>query len=108
MKKTAQDILADIIIKQPVIDDNHIIYVQADFAIEAMQLYASQFTPVWIDVKERLPDHEKTVRAIQTFGNGSMKEIHTNYVKRTECFDNLMCEIITHWQEIELPQPPTK
>jgi len=41
--KSAQEILVDYIIKQPKIDDKYIIYVAADFAIEAMESYADQF-----------------------------------------------------------------
>jgi|SRR5882762_6700195 len=41
--KTPQEILTDYIIMKHIINDDHIIHVQADFAIEAMETYAKQF-----------------------------------------------------------------
>lgn len=60
----------------------------------------------WVSVKDVLPEHERKVRAIITYGSGRMEEIHTNYVKRIECFDSFFTDQITHWQEITLPAPP--
>lgn len=41
--KTPQEILIDFMITQPVMDDNHIMYVKSDSAIDAMEIYAHQF-----------------------------------------------------------------
>lgn len=78
---------------------------------EAAELYRSQPVPVtegrgWISVKDRLPEPGVRVRAIRTYGNGKMEETHTIYVERIETFDDLLCDIITHWQPIVLPSPP--
>lgn len=58
----------------------------------------------WIKVSDKLPEPNVRVRAIRQFGNGKQEEIHTHYVERTQCFDDLMTDIITHWQPIILPK----
>lgn len=74
-------------------------------AIKAAYHLGQQYSEAkWISVGERLPEHSVMVRAIRTYGNGKMEEIHTVYVERIQCFDDLLCDIITHWQYIILPK----
>lgn len=58
----------------------------------------------WISVKSQTPEPYKQVLAIITYGNGKQKFTLTHWNTRTECFENLLTDNITHWQP--LPAPP--
>lgn len=66
--------------------------------------YANHFKSEWVSIEDGLPESGVKVRAIRTFVNGKMEEVHTVYIERTQCFDDFMTDIITHWQPITPPK----
>lgn len=59
----------------------------------------------WVSV-DTPPEAGVRVRAVREYGNGKQEEIHTVWIKRLDCFDDLLTDCITHWQYIALPSPP--
>jgi hypothetical protein len=56
----------------------------------------------WISVDDKTPEPYKQVLALVTYGAGNHSYVLTHWNTRTECFDHLMTDEITHWQ----PLPP--
>ena len=91
----------------PYIDEAAVLYSsQFKAKADSMQLELEQVKAenAWFSVNDKLPEPEKIVRAIRTFGNGKMEEIRTKWVERTKCFDDFLEDRITHWQYIRYPE----
>lgn len=114
MKKTKEEILNYVSgIDEQERNEVEIDHVSVNYttAIEAMEIYAAQFTPVWIDVKERLP--EAQVKVLVVISLNGFTQIKVDFFRISDSYGNEKKWFnyfnVTHWMPLpELPQPPTK
>ncbi len=107
--KTKEEILKAAYSK---IENRQLADEQVDVIIlEAMESYASQFTPEWISVSERLPGNDKLVLIIVYRAHANKRMVRVGFyetIPHSRWWQSVgekdVTDEVTHW--MPLPQPP--